>query len=159
MKIKIIAIGGLKEQYWREAEKEYVKRLSSYAKIDILEVSDVPAPAKASSEEEKAIKEKEAQKVFPHLNDDDYVVLLDLGKNEISSEELASSMEKWFVCGRSKITFVIGGSLGLSDSLRKRGNAFLTLSRLTFTHQMTRVILLEQIYRSFKIIRGEPYHK
>jgi len=159
MKIRIFTIGNLKESYWREAQNEYVKRLSAYTRIEIVEFPDVEAPEKISAKEAESIKEKEAQKILHKLKDGDFVILLDLAKNEISSENLASSLEKWFVLGQSAITFIIGGSLGLSDSLKKRGNVTMTLSKMTFTHQMSRIILLEQIYRAFKIKRGEPYHK
>lgn len=159
MKIRIICIGKLKESYWKAAEAEYIKRLSPYAKIELIECPDLPSKENASPKEEEEVKNKEGQEVLSKIKKNDYVVLLDLGKEEPTSEILAKKIDKWFQLGGSNITFVIGGSLGLSSELRTRGNASLTLSQLTYTHQMTRVILLEAIYRSFKILNNEPYHK
>lgn len=159
MTITIHVIGSLKETYWKEAEKEYLKRLSPYAKVEIIEHPDYPSKEKASFKEIEAIKDKESEKVLAKLHPNDFAVLLDLNKNEYDSISFSKAMEEWFRKGGSHISFVIGGSYGLSEKLRKRGNALLTLSRLTFTHQMTRILLLEQIYRSFKIQNHEPYHK
>ncbi len=159
MKIRIFTIGKLKESYWRAAEEEYLKRLSPYAKVEIVELNDLPSKENASAKEEEETKIKEGRQVLAKLKPSDFLILLDLGKNEPTSPELANNLSKWMERGGSNINFVIGGSLGLSEELRKRGNASLTLSQLTFTHQMTRVILLETIYRSFKILNHEPYHK
>ena len=159
MKIRLLAVGHLKETYWKEAQNEYLKRLTPYAKVDIEEVDDLPSSKDDSPAEMEEVKNKENAKLLSKIKPSDYVVLLDLGKEQPDSVELSSHLEKWMRGGGSSITFVIGGSLGLSAEMRKRGNATLTLSKLTFTHQMTRVILLEQIYRSFKILRNEPYHK
>lgn len=159
MKIRIITIGKLKESYWKTAESEYLKRLSPYAKMEIVEVNDLPNKENASPKEEEEVKNKEGKEVLAKLKKNDYVILLDLGKEEPTSPILAKNLNKWMQLGGASITFVIGGSLGLSNELRERGNASLTLSQLTYTHQMTRIILLEAIYRSFKILNNEPYHK
>lgn len=159
MKIRLLVVGHLKETYWKEAQNEYLKRLTPYAKVDIEEVDDLPSSKDDSPAEMEEVKNKENTKLLSKIKPNDYVVLLDLGKEQPDSVELSSRLEKWMRDSGSSITFVIGGSLGLSAEMRKRGNATLTLSKLTFTHQMTRVILLEQIYRSFKILRNEPYHK
>ena len=159
MKIRLLVVGHLKETYWKEAQNEYLKRLTPYAKVDIEEVDDLPSSKDDSPAEMEEVKNKENAKLLSKIKPNDFVVLLDLGKEQPDSVELSSHLEKWMRGGGSSITFVIGGSLGLSAEMRKRGNATLTLSKLTFTHQMTRVILLEQIYRSFKILRNEPYHK
>lgn len=159
MKIRIIAIGKLKEPYWREAQNEYLKRLSPYAKVELIECNDFPSKENASAKEEEEVKNKEGKEVLDKIKKNEYVVLLDLGKEEPTSLTLAKKFDRWMQLGGASITFVIGGSLGLSESLRERGNDVLTLSQLTFTHQMTRVILLEAIYRSFKISNNEPYHK
>ncbi len=159
MKIRILAVGHLKEAYWKAAEAEYLKRLSSYASVTVEEFDDLPTPASASPTFSEEIKEKEDAKILFKLKSSDFVVLLDLGKEEVDSLSLAKRLADWERKSESNLTFVIGGSLGLSQSLKKRGNASLTLSKLTFTHQMARVILLEQLYRSYKILNNEPYHK
>ena len=159
MKIRLLVVGHLKETYWKEAQNEYLKRLTPYAKVEIEEVDDLPSGKSDSPAEMEEVKNKENAKVLSKIKPNDYVILLDLGKEQPDSVELSSRLEKWMRDGGSSITFVIGGSLGLSNEMKKRGNASLTLSKLTFTHQMTRVILLEQIYRSFKILHNEPYHK
>ena len=159
MKIRLLVVGHLKETYWKEAQNEYLKRLTPYANVTIEEVDDLPSSKDDSPAEMEEVKKKENAKLLSKIKPSDFVVLLDLGKEQPDSVELSSRLEKWMRDGGSSITFVIGGSLGLSNEMRKRGNASLTLSKLTFTHQMTRVILLEQIYRSFKILRNEPYHK
>ena len=159
MKIRLLVVGHLKETYWKEAQNEYLKRLTLYANVTIEEVDDLPSSKDDSPAEMEEVKKKENAKLLSKIKPSDYVVLLDLGKEQPDSVELSSRLEKWMRDGGSSITFVIGGSLGLSNEMRKRGNASFTLSKLTFTHQMTRVILLEQIYRSFKILRNEPYHK
>ncbi len=159
MKIRIFTIGKLKESYWKAAEAEYLKRLSPYAKVEIIECQDLPSKENASKKEEEEIKIKEGRQVLSKLKPTDLLILLDLEKEEPTSPNLANKLSKWMEVGGSNVNFVIGGSLGLSDELRKRGNDSLTLSKLTFTHQMTRIFLLEALYRSFKIINHEPYHK
>ncbi len=159
MKIRILAIGKLKDSYLKEAAADYTKRLRKYADIDIEEFADLPTVENPSSTVKEEIKSKECAKMLLKIRPRDYVVLLDLGAKQLTSEALSKQMEKWFTLGGSEITFVIGGSLGLSEEMKKRGNAILTLSELTFTHGFARVILLEQLYRSFKILHHEPYNK
>lgn len=159
MKIRVICVGFLKENYFREAEKEYLKRLSSYAEVTIEEIQDLPIPERASSSIEENIKEKEGEKILSKIKSNSFVIALDLKGEQYESPTLAKELDKWFMKGGSVITFVIGGSLGLSEKAISRANAHLCLSKMTFTHQMSRIILLEQIYRSFRINRGEPYHK
>jgi 23S rRNA (pseudouridine1915-N3)-methyltransferase len=159
MRIRILCVGHLKEAYWKAAEEEYLKRLSPYANVTIDEVDDLPSKENASLAMEEEVKTKEGDKILAKLKPNDFVCTLDLGKEEPDSIALANKMMTMFTRGGSFITFIIGGSLGLSQALKKRANASLSLSRLTFTHQMTRIILLEQIYRSFKILNHEPYHK
>jgi len=159
MNINIFVVGRLKENYYREAEKEYLKRLSGYVKVNVREFQDLPTPDKASPVLLDSIKDKEDKKVLDAIKPGEYVVLLDLGREETTSQELAKRIEKWMVLSGSNLTFVIGGSLGLSNKLRERGNDVLSLSKLTFTHQLTRIILYEQLYRSFRILNGEPYDK
>jgi 23S rRNA (pseudouridine1915-N3)-methyltransferase len=159
MRIRILAVGHLKEDYWKAAQNEYLKRLTPYAQVSIEEVDDLPSRENASLAMEEEVKSKEGAKILAKLKPNDFVCTLDLAKEEPDSPELANLMMKMMTRGGSSITFVIGGSLGLSPELKKRANASLSLSRLTFTHQMTRIILLEQLYRSFKILNHEPYHK
>lgn len=159
MKIKIVAVGEIKEAFWKSAIKEYLKRLSPYSKVDIIEVQDERCPEQSSLALETITKNKEGQKILSHIKQNEFVVALDLNKGECDSVTLSRRLEDMFIKGRSSITFVIGGSLGLSEEIRNRCNDFITLSKLTFTHQMCRVILLEQIYRSFKIMNNEKYHK
>ena len=144
MKIRLLVVGHLKETYWKEAQNEYLKRLTPYAKVDIEEVDDLPSSKDDSPAEMEEVKNKENAKLLSKIKPNDFVVLLDLGKEQPDSVELSSRLEKWMRDGGSSITFVIGGSLGLSAEMRKRGNATLTLSKLTFTHQMTRVILIRR---------------
>lgn len=159
MKIRIMCIGSLKESYWRDAEKEYVKRITPYSSISIEEFPDLPTPDGASQSIEESIKNKEAEKMLSKIKPSEFVCVLDLNKKEPDSIELSKQLEDMMRRGGSSVTFIIGGSLGVSESIRSRANASISLSRLTFTHQMTRVILLEQIYRGFKILNHEPYHK
>ena len=159
MTITLYCIGKLKEHYWKDAVEEYRKRIAAYASIEIVEFPDYPTPAGASLAEEEAIKEKEGKAVLDKLKPSDFLVTLDLGKKEMDSVKFAEVLQGYFEKGGAKVNFVIGGSLGLSESLKKRANESLTLSLLTFPHQLTRVILLEQIYRAFRIINHQPYHK
>lgn len=159
MKIKVIAVGKIKEAFWKDALDEYTKRLSGYCTLEITEVDDEKAAPDCSEKEVTRIKEKEGQKLLGKIKPSEYVVALDLNANTYDSPQFASRLEEWFVQGNSTVTFLIGGSLGLSDEVKKKANERVTLSRLTFTHPMTRVILLEQLYRAFKIKRHETYHK
>lgn len=159
MKIKIIAVGSIKEQYFKDAINEYIKRLTPYTKVEIVEVDDISSKANARLKEEEQVKEKEGARLLSKIHANDYVVTLDLNQNEFDSVSFSMRLEEMFIKGQSTIVFVIGGSLGLSEQIKRRANESLTLSKMTFTHQMTRVILLEQIYRAFKIAKGEKYHK
>jgi 23S rRNA (pseudouridine1915-N3)-methyltransferase len=159
MNIKILCVGKIKEQYWNEAINEYCKRITSYSKIQIIEVSDEPTPDLSSEKLVKQVKEKEATKLLQKIDNRDYVICLTLNEKQLDSISFAHFLEKSLISGGSCITFVIGGSLGLGESILKRANYKLTFSELTFTHQMARVILLEQIYRAFKILNNETYHK
>ncbi len=159
MKISIICVGKLKEKYWNLAIDEYSKRLSKYIKLDIIEVPDGKAPETMSLAEEEIVKKKEGERILKNIKDDAYCVALAIDGKNLSSEELADFVEKTALRGISHIVFVIGGSLGLSKDVLNRANYYLSFSKMTFPHQMMRVILLEQIYRAIKINRNEPYHK
>lgn len=159
MKITVYCIGHLKENYWKMAIEKYAKRIRPYASLEIVEVDDVPYKEGASPAIEEQVKNKEGEKVLAKLKPTDYLCALDLGKAEYDSPAFSKHLEKMLVQGGSNLSFVIGGSLGLSDALKQRANEAITFSKMTFPHQMMRVILLEQIYRAFKIARHEPYHK
>lgn len=159
MNINIIAVGKLKEKYLKEAVSEYSKRLSKYCRLDIIEVSDEKAPENMSQAEEVAVKEREGQAILKHVKSDTYVIALAIEGKMLSSEALADFINDLGIKGRSNIAFIIGGSLGLSDEVLKRADFKLSFSPMTFPHQLMRVILLEQIYRGYRINMGEPYHK
>ena len=159
MKITLITVGKIKERYFEDAIKEYSKRLSRYCKLEILQVADEKTPEGASETVELQIKEKEGQRILSLIRGDAYVIALAIEGKMLDSEELAERIEKLGVSGISQIVFVIGGSLGLSAQVMKRADYALSFSRMTFPHQLMRVVLLEQIYRSYRIIQGEPYHK
>jgi len=159
MRIAVAAVGRLKEKYWREAAAEYTKRLTAYCRIEINEVGDEGYAEGLSLAEEEKVKQREWQKMSRHLRADSYLVALDVQGEQVSSEELAARLDKLALGGHSDITFLIGGSLGLPDQALKQANWRLSFSRMTFPHQLMRVVLLEQIYRAFRISRGEPYHK
>lgn len=167
MKITIVCVGKIKEKFYRDAMAEYEKRLGRYCKLEIVEVADEKTPDGASPALEEQIKEKEAGRIMDKIQDrihdktreDAFVCTLEIGGKRLSSEGLAQWLEKRTVSGTSHIIFVIGGSLGLHESVRKRSDMALSFSDMTFPHQLMRVILTEQIYRAFRIINGEPYHK
>jgi len=159
MKITVITVGKLKESYWREAIGEYSKRLSRYAKLEIIEVQDEKTPDSASETEETLIKDREGERILAKIRDDAYVMTLEIKGRKLSSEALADKIDKLGIGGVSHLVFVIGGSLGLSRAVMDRSDYALSFSDMTFPHQMMRVILLEQIYRSYRIINHEPYHK
>lgn len=159
MRITIICVGKIKEKFYRDAIDEYAKRLSKYCKFEIIEVADEKTPDEASAVEEEQIKEKEAGRILAKIKPDSYVCTLEIAGKELSSVELADWMEKSAIGGKSQITFVIGGSLGLHSTVLNRSDFALSFSKMTFPHQLMRVILSEQIYRAFRIISNEPYHK
>ena len=159
MKIKIFAIGKIKEKYLKDGINEYLERIKPYSQIEIVEVNDEPIVDNPHPSDIKKAIDTEGGRVIKLLKPNDYLIGLDLNKKEMTSPEFAEFLNKKFVSGGSNISFVIGGSYGLSDELKQRCNDSISLSKMTFLHQMTRLILLEQIYRAFKINRNETYHK
>lgn len=159
MKITILCVGKIKEKFFVQAVEEYSKRLSRYCKLEILEMPDEKTPEQASEKEELQIKDKEGERLLSKIKDQDYVIALAIEGKQPDSVVLAKKIEELTTYKTSHLTFVIGGSLGLSKKVLTRANEQLSFSNLTFPHQLMRVILLEQIYRSFRIISGEPYHK
>ena len=159
MKITLITVGKIKEKYFTDAIAEYAKRLSRYCKLEIVEVPDEKTPDGASESLENQIKEKEGERILSKISEGAYVVALAIEGKQLSSEELADKMEKWNVNGISHLVFIIGGSLGLTPKVLNRADFKLSFSKMTFPHQLMRVVLWEQIYRSFRIRNNEPYHK
>ena len=159
MNIQIICIGKLKEKYWTDAIKEYSKRLSRFCSLEITELKESLLPANASAADEEKVKLEEGKEILKAIKDGTYVITLEIKGKALTSEELAVKIDDRGIMGRSSVAFVIGGSLGLSPEVSQRADFKLSFSRMTFPHQMMRVILLEQIYRSFKINRHEAYHK
>jgi 23S rRNA (pseudouridine1915-N3)-methyltransferase len=157
--ISIVTVGKLKEKYLKQGIDEYLKRLTSYAKVEVIEVADEKAPEELSELEMEQMKQKEGERILAKISQDAHVIALAINGKMQSSEELADSLDKLATYGKSKVAFVIGGSLGLSDEVLKRANDQLSFSRMTFPHQLMRLILVEQIYRAFRINRNEPYHK
>ena len=159
MKITVITVGKIKEKYLKDAIAEYSKRLSKYCKLEIIEVADEKTPDNASEVVEDSIRSKEGERILKYVKDDAYVITLEIGGKQLTSEELADKIDKLGVQGTSHIIFIIGGSIGLGKELLNKSNYALSFSKMTFPHQLMRVILLEQVYRSYRIISGEPYHK
>ena len=159
MKITVITVGKIKEKYLKDAIAEYTKRLSKYCKLEIVEVADEKTPDNASETVEETIRSKEAERILKYVKDDAFIVTLEINGKQLSSEELADKIDKLGVQGTSHIVFIIGGSIGLGKEVLAKSNYALSFSRMTFPHQLMRVVLLEQIYRSYRIINGEPYHK
>ena len=159
MKITILSVGKVKEKFYRDAILEFTKRLSRYCKLEIIEVADEKTIEDASETEIRLVKDKEGERLLKNIKEDAYVVCLCIDGKQLSSEDLSEKIEKLGIQGTSHIVFVIGGSLGLSDDVVKRADYKLSFSPMTFPHQLMRVILLEQIYRSFRIMNNEPYHK
>jgi 23S rRNA (pseudouridine1915-N3)-methyltransferase len=159
MKITVISVGKIKEKYFTGAINEYAKRLSKYCKLEQIEVSDEKAPENLSEKEMIQVKDKEGIRILSKINDQAYVIALAIEGKQLTSEGLSDHIEKLGVSGKSHIVFVIGGSLGLSEDVLKRANYKLSFSKMTFPHQLMKVVLLEQVYRSYRIARGEPYHK
>ena len=156
--IQIICVGKLKETYLKEAILEYSKRLSKYIKLDILELPDEKIPDKINNNIMDLVKSKECNNILNHLKKDSYIIALDLKGKQFSSEEFSKNLEE-ISMENSHITFIIGGSLGLTDELLNKCNQKICFSKMTFPHQLIRVFLLEQIFRAFKISNGETYHR
>ncbi len=159
MKITVLCVGKIKEKYYRDAVEEYVKRLGRYAKVEIVEVADEKTPEEASAKEEEMIRQREGERLLAKIRDDMYVTALAIEGTMLDSVGLSERIGNLTVSGKSHLAFVIGGSLGLSEDVMKRCDYALSFSRMTFPHQLMRVILLEQIYRAFRILNHEPYHK
>ncbi|HHW39008.1 MAG TPA: 23S rRNA (pseudouridine(1915)-N(3))-methyltransferase RlmH [Bacillales bacterium] len=159
MNISIFSVGKLKEKFLKQGIDEYLKRLGPYAKVEVIEVADEKAPENLSEVEMEQVKDKEGERILAKVSDDTYVIILAIQGKMLSSEDLAREIDQLGTYGKSKIAFVIGGSLGLSKAVEKRADYALSFSRMTFPHQLMRLILVEQIYRAFRINRGEPYHK
>lgn len=159
MKFRIITVGKLKEKYLKDGIAEYLKRLQCYATVEIIEVADEQTPDSASEMEELQIKAKEAQRIHKYIKEDTYLIALAIEGTMLTSEQLAERIEQLGISGKSHITMVIGGSLGLDKSILQQADLLLSFSKLTFPHQLMRLILVEQLYRSYRIMKGEPYHK
>ena len=159
LNIDIISVGKVKEKYIKLGIAEFSKRLSAHCKLNIIEVDDLSAAENLSDSEKEIVKDKEAEKILSKIKDNHYVITLEILGNQLTSEKLASKIESLTVQGHSNICFVIGGSLGLGKSVLDRSDYALSFSKFTFPHQLMRLILLEQIYRSFRIINNLPYHK
>ncbi|MBU8881254.1 23S rRNA (pseudouridine(1915)-N(3))-methyltransferase RlmH [Bacillus sp. FJAT-29790] len=159
MNISIITVGKLKEKYLKQGIDEYLKRLSAYAKMDIIEVPDEKAPEELSETEMIQVKQKEGERILAKINPDAHVIALAIEGKMKTSEELADTLDKLATYGKSKVAFVIGGSLGLSQEVMQRADEKLSFSKMTFPHQLMKLILVEQVYRAYRINRGEPYHK
>lgn len=159
MQIQVIAVGKLKERYLKDAVMEYTKRLSRFCRLEIQEVTEEKVPETLSDLEEDQVRRKEAEKIRASLSKSTFTVVLDLKGEQPDSEQLSKKLSSWMLQGNSHITFILGGSIGLDRQLVKEADYNLCLSNLTFPHQLARVILLEQLYRSFKIISNETYHK
>ncbi|HBA68016.1 MAG TPA: 23S rRNA (pseudouridine(1915)-N(3))-methyltransferase RlmH [Lachnospiraceae bacterium] len=159
MRITVIAAGKIKEKFYRDALAEYEKRLGKYCRFEVIEVEDEKTPDKAGEMLEERIKEKEALRILRHIKEDAHVITLEIQGKKLDSVAFAKKLEKLATYGCSHVQFVIGGSLGLHDSVSRRADEKISFSDMTFPHQLVRVILAEQIYRGYRIISGEPYHK
>lgn len=159
MQIDILCVGKIKERFFRDALEEYKKRLSRYCRVTEIEVADEKTPDEASETEVRQIKEKEGTRLLSKIQESAYVIALAIEGKSLSSEELAEKLGSLAINGQSHLQFVIGGSLGLSPEVLSRADMKLSFSKMTFPHQLMRVILAEQIYRSYRILRNEPYHK
>lgn len=159
MNISIISVGKLKEKYLKMGIEEYTKRLGSYAKIDLVEVADEKAPENLSDADMEIVKKKEGERILAKIGADTYVIALAIEGKMKSSEQLAEDLQSLMTYGRSKVAFVIGGSLGLHEDVMKRSDEKLSFSKMTLPHQLMKLVLIEQVYRAFRIIKNEPYHK
>lgn len=158
MNVDVIAVGKIKEKYIQEGIKEYKKRLSGYCKLNIIEVADEKVPDDSSDAQRERIKQLEGERIRARIKKGSYVIATDINGEELSSEQLARKLKDIMISGKSDLSIIIGGSLGLWDQLIESADMRLSFSKLTFPHQLFRLILLEQLYRCFKIICGEPYH-
>ena len=159
MNITIATVGKVKDKYMKMGIEEFSKRLKPYAKINIVEVADEKAPETLSEADMEIVKKKEAERLLAKIGENDYVIVLAIEGKMKTSEELAAGLDSLMTYGRSKVSFVIGGSLGLHESIYKRADELWSFSKMTFPHQLMKLILLEQVYRAFKIMKNEPYHK
>ncbi len=159
MNITIVSVGKLKEKYLKMGIDEYTKRLGGYAKMDIIEVPDEKAPEQLSDAEMEIVKKKEGERILSKIGPDTYVIALAINGKMKTSEQMAADLESLMTYGKSKIAFVIGGSLGLHDEVLKRADEHQSFGKMTLPHQLMKLVLVEQIYRSFRIMKGEPYHK
>lgn len=159
MKIKIVTVGKLKEKYLKDGIAEYVKRISRFAKLEMIELTDEKTPDKASELENQKILETEGERILSKVGERDFVVVLAIEGKTLSSEELSKQLEQASIKGYSTLTFIIGGSLGLAPVVKNRANLSVSFGRLTLPHQLMRLVLVEQIYRAFTIQQGSPYHK
>ena len=159
MKLTVIVVGKLREKYLKEGIGEYSKRLSRFCELEIVEVEDEQAPENLAAAQELQVKKKEAEKILKKVKEGSALVILDVKGERTSSEGLAAKLQTFFISGKSHITFVIGGSLGLDQELLKKADYRFSMSELTFPHQLARLILLEQLFRAFKIMNNETYHK
>lgn len=159
MNIAIISVGKLKEKYLKMGIEEYTKRLGSYAKIDLIEVADEKAPENLSDADMEIVKKKEGERILAKIGADTYVIALAIEGKMKSSEQLADDLQSLMTYGRSKVAFVIGGSLGLHEDVMKRSDEKLSFSKMTLPHQLMKLVLVEQVYRAFRIMKNEPYHK
>ncbi|MBZ2175667.1 23S rRNA (pseudouridine(1915)-N(3))-methyltransferase RlmH [Schnuerera sp. xch1] len=159
MNIKIVAVGKIKEKYIQQGIEEFKKRLSKYCLINIIEVKDEKAPEDLSEKDMEKVKQKEGERILSKIPKNSFIIALAIEGKGLSSEKLSKRMESLMIDGINDITFIIGGSLGLSEEILNKSNFKLSFSNMTFPHQLMRLVLLEQIYRGFRIMRGEPYHK
>ena len=159
MNIKVLCVGRLKEKFYMEACAEFKKRISRYANMEIAEVANEKAPEQLSPALMEQVKNAEGQRLMDRLLPGEYLIAMDIRGKELNSPELSALMEEVMQSGKSRVAFAIGGSLGLSDAVLQRADKRVSFGKPTFSHQIFRVMLLEQIYRAFKIMRGEPYHK
>ncbi len=159
MRVNVLCVGRLKEKFYAEACAEFKKRISRYADMDIIEVNDEKAPEQLSAALMEQVKDAEGKRILEKIVTGEYIIAMDLKGKELTSPELSELMEEVMNSGKSRISFIIGGSLGLSDDVLKRADKRISFGKPTFSHQIFRIMLLEQIYRAFKIMRGEPYHK
>lgn len=159
MNIKIISVGKLKEKYLIQGSNEYVKRLKAYGKIELIEVPDKKAPENLSEAQMRQVKEKEGERILAKIKDHEFVYALAIQGENPTSEAFAKQIDQLGIQGKSQLVFVIGGSLGLSDDVMQRSNAQISFGKMTYPHQLMRLILVEQIYRAFRINTGAPYHK